>query len=241
MTTPTLTSFAKGRLCTAGPFHRRGAAPRESDAPGGLALHSQPVRWARSSAPPNPHLTPPGGAAVLGAARRQAGFHGRLRMALAAAFLSLSIPALSAEAQPTVADPALESRVLKLSEVLRCLVCQNQSIAESNAELAQDLRGQVREQLAAGKSEKEVVDYMVARYGDFVLYQPPVKPTTLPLWAGPGLLLAAGVAWLGWRLKSRRRESAPELSPEEHARARALLEGQGEEGTERNEGREGSQ
>jgi cytochrome c-type biogenesis protein CcmH len=148
---------------------------------------------------------------------------------LLAATLGLSAPAFAAAAQPTVADPALEARVLKLSEVLRCLVCQNQSIAESNAELAQDLRGQVREQLAAGKSEEEVVDYMVARYGDFVLYQPPVKTTTLILWMGPGLLLVAGLGWLAWRLRSRRREATPELSAEEHARARALLEGDGEE------------
>jgi cytochrome c-type biogenesis protein CcmH len=164
-------------------------------------------------------------AALLGAARRKAWAQSQLRAALIAAVICFSVPALAGEAQPTVADPALEARVLKLSEVLRCLVCQNQSIAESNAELAQDLRGQVREQLAAGKSEKEVVDYMVARYGDFVLYQPPVKSTTLLLWAGPGVLLAGGLAWLGWRLRSRRREAAPDLSAEEHARARALLEG----------------
>lgn len=161
----------------------------------------------------------------------------QLRAAVTAAFLALSLPVFGGEAQPIVADPALEARVLKLSEVLRCLVCQNQSIAESNAELAQDLRGQVREQLAAGKSEQEVVDYMVARYGDFVLYQPPVKATTLVLWAGPGLLLAAGLAWLAWRLKSRRRDAAPELSPEEHARARALLEGQADAPADQGEGR----
>jgi cytochrome c-type biogenesis protein CcmH len=166
----------------------------------------------------------------------------RLRLALAAAFLALSLPSLAGEAQPTVADPALEARVLKLSEVLRCLVCQNQSIAESQAELALDLRGQVREQLAAGKSEQEVVDYMVARYGDFVLYQPPVKASTLVLWAGPGLLLAGGVAWLAWRLRSRRREAVPDLSAEEHARARALLEGQAEASCEkRTQNGEGSQ
>lgn len=144
---------------------------------------------------------------------------------LTAAVLALSLPALAGEAKPTVADPALEARVLKLSEVLRCLVCQNQSIAESQAELAQDLRGQVREQLAAGKSEQEVVDYMVARYGDFVLYQPPVKTVTLLLWGGPGVLLVAGLAWLGWRLRNRRREAPPDLTPEEHARARAMLAG----------------
>jgi len=154
----------------------------------------------------------------------------QIRAAFVAAFVALSLPALAAEAQPTVADPALEARVLRLSEVLRCLVCQNQSIAESNAELAQDLRGQVREQLAAGKSEKEVLDYMVARYGDFVLYQPPVKASTLVLWAGPGLLLAGGLCWLGWRIRSRRREPTRELSAEEHARARALLEGRESDG-----------
>src|SRR5574337_320791 len=148
-----------------------------------------------------------------------------LHAAALAACLGLSLPALAGEAQPTVADPALEARVLKLSEVLRCLVCQNQSLAESQAELALDLRNQVREQLAAGKSEQEVADYMVARYGDFVLYKPPVKSTTLILWAGPGVLLLAGLGWLGWRLASRKRAPAPELSPEEHARARALLEG----------------
>lgn len=147
------------------------------------------------------------------------------RAVLAVAVLSLGLPALAADALPTVADPALEARVLKLSENLRCLVCQNQSIAESNAELALDLRGQVREQLAAGKSEEEVKDYMVARYGDFVLYQPPVKATTLLLWGGPGTLLLAGLAWLGWRLRNRRKEAAPELSAEDHARARALLAG----------------
>jgi cytochrome c-type biogenesis protein CcmH len=152
-----------------------------------------------------------------------------LRVAWVAGVVGLGLPAQAGEAQPVVADPALEARVLKLSEVLRCLVCQNQSIAESNAELAQDLRGQVREQLAAGKSEEEVVDYMVARYGDFVLYQPPVKATTLILWAGPGVLLVAGLAWLGWRLRNRRREAAPHLSAEEHARARAMLEGQDRE------------
>ncbi|MCK0505955.1 cytochrome c-type biogenesis protein [Aromatoleum anaerobium] len=131
------------------------------------------------------------------------------------------------EAAPLVTDPQLEERVMDLSHKLRCLVCQNQSIAESNAPLALDLRNQVREQLAAGKSEEAVVDYLVARYGDFVLYLPPFKGTTLLLWLGPALLLVAGAGWLGWRLRRRAEEvrSAPHLTRDERARARALLDG----------------
>ncbi len=97
----------------------------------------------------------------------------------------------AADAVPTEKDSVAASRAVKLAEKLRCLVCQNQTIADSNAELAQDLRRQVHEQIAAGKSDDEIVDYMVARYGDFVLYQPPVKATTVLLWAGPALLLLA--------------------------------------------------
>src|SRR5690606_33831855 len=125
-------------------------------------------------------------------------------------------------AQPADEDPALEARVMELSHVLRCLVCQNQSIAESNAPRALDLRAQVREQLAAGRSESEVIDYLVARYGDFVLYQPPLKPTTVLLWVGPALLLFGGAGWLGWRLRRRAREAAATLTEAERNRARAL-------------------
>src|SRR5881394_1176669 len=89
-------------------------------------------------------------------------------------------------------NAGLERRVTDLAHELRCLVCQNQTIAESNAPLAVDLRNQIREQLAAGKSEREVVDFMVARYGDFVLYRPPFKATTILLWAGPFLFLLVG-------------------------------------------------
>ncbi len=126
-------------------------------------------------------------------------------------------------AAPAVADPALEARVLELSHKLRCLVCQNQSIAESNAPLALDLRDQVREQFVAGRDENQVVDYLVARYGDFVLYTPPFKPVTLLLWLGPALLLVAGAAWLAVRLRRRAAEAPPSLSDAERARARALL------------------
>jgi cytochrome c-type biogenesis protein CcmH len=146
------------------------------------------------------------------------------RLALVAA-LMLPTVAFAAEAEPVVADPVLEERVMQLSHMLRCLVCQNQSIAESNAPLAVDLRNQVREQLAAGKDEDAVIDYLVARYGDFVLYLPPFKGATLLLWVGPALLLVGGAGWLAWRLRRRVGEAAPSLTKEERARAAALLDG----------------
>src|SRR5438874_11934618 len=103
-------------------------------------------------------------------------------------------------------NAALERRVTDLAHEMRCLVCQNQTIAESNAPLAVDLRNQIREQLAAGKSEREVVDFMVARYGDFVLYRPPFKGTTLILWGGPFIFLVAGFYFL---LRFLRRPQLP--------------------------------
>jgi cytochrome c-type biogenesis protein CcmH len=132
-------------------------------------------------------------------------------------------PALANEAQPAATDVALEKRVTALSAELRCLVCQNQTIADSNAPLAVDLRNQVREKLAAGMSEGDIIDFMVARYGDFVLYRPPVKAATVLLWFGPPLLLLAGL-WLFARTVLRRRAAAAApLSADEQARARALL------------------
>ena len=119
-------------------------------------------------------------------------------------------------------DPALEKRVRDLSSELRCLVCQNQTLADSSAPLAVDLRNQVREQLKSGKSERDVIDFLVARYGDFVLYRPPLKASTVLLWAGPFILLAFGLFLLFLRIKRRGR--APELSDAERARAAKLLE-----------------
>lgn len=129
------------------------------------------------------------------------------------------------EARPVADDPELEARVQQLAHQLRCLVCQNETIADSRAPLAIDLRNQVREQFAAGKSEADVIDFLVARYGDFVLYKPPFKRTTALLWVGPALLLFAGIGWLGYRLRRRAEEAPPGLTDEERARARALLEG----------------
>ena len=119
-------------------------------------------------------------------------------------------------------DQGLERRVTSLAHELRCLVCQNQTIADSNAPLAQDLRNQIREQLKAGKSERDVIDFMVARYGDFVLYRPPFKATTVALWTGPFVLLALGA----WLLVRRVRKKAPpaELTEAERRRAAQLLE-----------------
>ncbi|MBK7793146.1 MAG: cytochrome c-type biogenesis protein CcmH [Betaproteobacteria bacterium] len=144
----------------------------------------------------------------------------------AAALLCAPLPASAADAVPTEKDPVSAERAVKLGEKLRCLVCQNQTIGDSNAELAVDLRRQVREQIAAGKSDAEIVDYMVTRYGDFVLYQPPVKATTLLLWGGPALLLLLG-AFAMFRIVQARRRAAdePPLTAEERERAARLLAG----------------
>ena len=131
--------------------------------------------------------------------------------------------AWAGEAKPAAADPALEERVTAVATELRCLVCQNQTLADSNAPLAVDLRNQIRERMRAGASERDIVDFMVARYGDFVLYRPPFKATTVLLWAGPILLMIAGFAVLFLRLSRRRAEPGRELSDEEKARAAALL------------------
>ena len=120
-------------------------------------------------------------------------------------------------------DSSVEKRTAALAQELRCLVCQNQTLADSNAPLAVDLRNQIREQLAAGKSEGEVKDYMVARYGDFVLYRPPFNAATALLWAGPFLLLLGGFFLLFRRLR-RKPEAPPELSGPERERAAKLLQ-----------------
>jgi cytochrome c-type biogenesis protein CcmH len=116
----------------------------------------------------------------------------------------------------------LDKRVMKLATELRCLVCQNQTLADSNAELALDLRNTIRQQLAKGASDQEVLDFMTARYGDFVLYRPPLKATTVLLWAGPFLLLILGLFVLLRKIKNRRPEE-PQLSDAERARAEELL------------------
>ena len=117
----------------------------------------------------------------------------------------------------------LDKRTAALAEELRCLVCQNQTLAESSAPLAVDLRKEMREQLAKGASEREVREFMVARYGDFVLYKPPFKASTAALWLGPFALLLAGAVLLVRRVR-RRRDAEPALSAADHERAAKLLE-----------------
>ncbi|MDP2804811.1 MAG: cytochrome c-type biogenesis protein CcmH [Gallionellaceae bacterium] len=139
-------------------------------------------------------------------------------------FCLLPVFSYAGEAKDMAADPVLEKRMIGLAEKLRCLVCQNESLASSHAELAEDLRREVREQMNKGLTDQEIVDYLVSRYGDFVLYEPPVKSYTLLLWFGPFalLLVAGGALFLQLR---KRRQSVPEiaLSAEAERRAATLL------------------
>jgi cytochrome c-type biogenesis protein CcmH len=155
-----------------------------------------------------------------------------LKLWIGAALAALSLNALAVDAPPAAQDPVLERRVMEISEELRCLVCQNQTIADSHAELAVDLRNQVREMLQKGMSEQAIKDYMVARYGDFVLYRPPVKTTTWLLWAGPFFLLIGGLIILLIKLRQRARRIGavqPEFSAAEKARLEKLLAGNGKD------------
>ncbi len=130
------------------------------------------------------------------------------RRVLLALSLALPLAASAKEAAPASDDPVLEAKVMRIAAELRCLVCQNQTIADSHADLAQDLRNQVRDMLRQGRSEGEILAYMTERYGDFVLYRPPVKSTTTLLWYGPALLLVGGVIVLIVVL--RRRSKLPD-------------------------------
>src|SRR6266567_5583495 len=142
-------------------------------------------------------------------------------------FLLLAVcfaPSLMAkEAQPNE-DPQIEQRMKVLTEQLRCLVCQNETLADSRADLAEDLRKEIREQMKAGKSDQEIIAFLTQRYGDFILYKPPVKSTTYLLWFGPFVLLLAGLAIL-FRYVKQRRDSINDqpLTNEEHARVAELL------------------
>jgi cytochrome c-type biogenesis protein CcmH len=128
------------------------------------------------------------------------------------------------EAKDLAEDPVLEQRMVNLAQNLRCLVCQNESLASSRADLAKDLRQEVREQMKKGMTDQQIIDYLVSRYGDFVLFDPPVKSYTLLLWYGPFALLLLGFVGLVLQLR-RRKKTGPDnqLSAEEAQRAAALL------------------
>ena len=133
--------------------------------------------------------------------------------------LTLIVASLAAlvqanEAAPAADDPVLEARMVAITAELRCLVCQNQTIADSHADLAVDLRRQVREMLVSGASDQQIIDYMTARYGDFVLYRPPVKRSTALLWFGPPVLLVVGLGLLYGVLRRRSRMSDDQFEPE---------------------------
>jgi cytochrome c-type biogenesis protein CcmH len=131
---------------------------------------------------------------------------------------------IAKDAQPVGDDPLVEQRLAKLSQELRCLVCQNETLADSRAGLAEDLRREIREQIKAGKSDKEIIAFLTERYGQFILYRPRVTPTTYLLWFGPFVLLLAGLAML-FRYIKQRGDSITEkpLSDEERRRAEELL------------------
>ena len=144
----------------------------------------------------------------------------------------LLIPSLTVaeEARPLADNPQIEARLKTLAVELRCLVCQNQTLADSHAPLAEDLRREVREMIAKDMSDKEIIDFLVQRYGDFVLYRPPWKASTTLLWLGPFLLLIAGATGLVFALRRRQKKLADvTLSEEEHNRVAQLLS----EGTNR--------
>ena len=144
-------------------------------------------------------------------------------------FLSFCLvaPAVAAQVRrepPVIDDPAIEQRLHKLSQELRCLVCQNETLADSRADLAEDLRDEIRQQMKAGKSDKEIIAFLTERYGQFILYRPQVTPTTYLLWFGPFILLLAGLLVLFYYIKQRRdRIAEAPLTSDERKRAEEML------------------
>jgi cytochrome c-type biogenesis protein CcmH len=130
----------------------------------------------------------------------------------------------AADAVPAASDPVLEAKMIALANELRCLVCQNETLAASQASLAVDLKNQIREKIRAGESNETIIAYLVERYGDFVLYRPPLKGTTVLLWAGPFGLLIIAIGVLAYFVRRRREDPVIELNASEKARARQLLQ-----------------
>jgi len=142
-----------------------------------------------------------------------------IALALMTSFASVQ----AKEAAPLAEDPLVEKRLIHISEELRCLVCQNESLASSRAELANDLREEVRKLIRDNKSDSQIKEYLVTRYGDFVLYKPPFKPLTWPLWFGPFLLLVLAIGGFWRYLRQRRQLTHPRLDAAQRAQAEQLL------------------
>jgi len=138
--------------------------------------------------------------------------------------LAFSLPTFAGEAAPNAEDPVIEQRMIRLAEDLRCLVCQNDSLAGSHAELAEDLRKEIRAQMKSGKNDKEVIEYLTTRYGDFVLYRPPFKPVTYLLWLGPLLFLGIGLGVWYMTLKRRRAMQDSPVDEQQLAAAAKILD-----------------
>ncbi|PTT82721.1 cytochrome C biogenesis protein CcmH [Pelomonas sp. HMWF004] len=146
---------------------------------------------------------------------------------LAAVLLCLGLmgAAQANDAKPLAEDPAVEARLLRIAEEVRCLVCQNESLAASQADLANDLRREIRAQIRQGQTDEQIMDFLVSRYGDFVRYRPPFNATTVLLWVGPFAALLAGLGGLLLFLRRRRAIAPPALTDDEQRRAAALLDG----------------
>jgi cytochrome c-type biogenesis protein CcmH len=152
---------------------------------------------------------------------------GVIAKSLSALLLALAccLPLQAKEAMPLSDEPQVEARLVAIADELRCLVCQNESLASSHAELAEALRNEVRKLIREGKSDAEIKQFLVARYGDFVLYQPPLKASTMLLWFGPALLFVLGLGALLFALRRRNALLADDaLSSADNARADALLQ-----------------
>ena len=148
-----------------------------------------------------------------------------MKALLIALGLSLSLFAHAKVAPNISSDPALEAKMMVIAEELRCLVCQNETIAASHADLAIDLKNQIRIKITQGQSQKEILDFMVDRYGDFVLYRPPLKPATVMLWIGPFVLLGIAVLLLVVNVRRRRRSMQTSImTAQDHEKARVLLD-----------------
>ena len=138
--------------------------------------------------------------------------------------LLVSLVGWSKEAIPVAEDPEIEKRMLELTMDLRCLVCQNETISDSRAEFSNDIRREIRAQIKANKTDEEIIQFLVDRYGDFILYNPPIKPTTILLWFGPVLLFLTGVGSLIFYLRSRRAQvEEVTLSQAQREKAESLL------------------